>query len=308
MAAPLVGPAGTRMKPGSVFYKMSGSGNDFVMFDGRHVHASDLTPETVVAICDRRRGIGADGVGLLQPPDADAAGVHFSFKFWNSDGSVGPMCGNGALCVTRLAVLLEFAREDEEVRFATDAGIHRGRVVPGEDRAVVALPDCPLPRPATGLPTLPGEQHPQVVRPSVPHLVLLVDDVAAIPVAERGPKLRGHPALGPEGANVNWLAPGANALEWNMRTFERGVEGETLACGTGAVACALALASRGLATSRVTIRTRSGLPLEVSFQMPSDGAGRTASGTATDLHLRGEARLVYRGILSSLLSDTGSTD
>src|SRR5512135_509633 len=137
------------MKPGTVFYKMTGSGNDFVMFDGRHVSADELTPQTIAAVCDRRLGIGADGVGLLEP--ATAEGVNFAFKFWNRDGSVGPMCGNGALCVTRLAVVLEFAQPDGEVRFATPAGIHRGRVV--GDKSEIQLPDCPAPRPAPNVRT-----------------------------------------------------------------------------------------------------------------------------------------------------------
>ena len=88
------------MKPGTVFYKMTGYGNDFVMLDGRHVVADELTPAVIAALCDRRMGIGADGVGLLEPTSVE--GVHFAFRFWNRDGSVGPMCGNGALCVTRL--------------------------------------------------------------------------------------------------------------------------------------------------------------------------------------------------------------
>ena len=121
------------MKQGTVFYKMTGSGNDFVMFDGRHVQAAELTTGTIVAICDRRLGIGADGVALLEP--SDAAGIHFTFRFWNSDGSPGPMCGNGALCATTLAGALEFTPAGEEVRFATEAGVHRGRVVEGQSEA-----------------------------------------------------------------------------------------------------------------------------------------------------------------------------
>jgi diaminopimelate epimerase len=287
------------VKPGRVFYKMSGSGNDFVMFDGRHLEAAELTPETIVAICDRRLGIGADGVGLLEPAAAGGAdpGVTFTFRFWNSDGSPGPMCGNGALCATRLAVRLEFARPDDEVRFATAAGIHRGRVV-GE-RAEIALPDCPMPQPAPDVPTAPGERDPMLVEPSVPHLVLLADDVERVPLQERGPSLRHHPSLGPGGANVNWLSPGSGGA-WRMRTFERGVEGETLACGTGAVACALTLAAHGAARSPITIRTTSGLPLEVSFEAKGP--------RATAIHLRGEARLVYRGIISASLSPTLISD
>jgi len=283
------------MKAGTVFYKMTGSGNDFVMLDGRHVQAEELTPAAIGALCDRRLGIGADGVGLLEPTTAD--GVHFAFRFWNRDGSAGPMCGNGALCATRLAVVLEFARPDEEVRFSTPAGIHRGRVV--DDRSEIYLPDCPAPQAAPRVRTGPGEESPTLVRPSVPHLVLTVADVEQVAVAERGPLLRRDPALGDEGANVNWVSPRGDG-DWKMRTFERGVEGETLACGTGSVACALTLASRGQTRSPARIWTRSGLLLEVSFAI--------LSSNVTSIRLRGEGRLVYRGITTSLLTASQPTD
>jgi len=278
------------MKPGSVFFKMTGSGNDFVMFDGRHVAACELTPEAIVAICDRRMGIGADGVALLEPTAAE--GVHFTFRYWNRDGSVGPMCGNGALCATRLAVVLEYAAEGEEVRFSTPAGLHRGRVVGAQSE--IAFPDCPMPKPAPKVRTAEGETQPLLVDTGVPHLILTVDDVEPVPVAERGPGLRRDPALGPLGANVNWLAPRPDG-SWNVRTFERGVEAETLACGTGAVACALSVASRRLGSPPVRIWTRSGLPLDVSFSRAPFGA--------SDITLRGEGRLVYRGITGTLASE-----
>ncbi len=291
MAAPLVGADGVGVKPGTVFYKMTGSGNDFVMFDGRHVRAEELSPSAIAAVCDRRLGIGADGVGLLEPTTAD--GVHFAFRFWNRDGSVGPMCGNGALCVTRLAILLELAPPDAEVRFSTPAGIHRGRVV--GDRSDILLPDCPAPQPAPTVRTAPGEERPSVVRPSVPHLVLTVPDVETVAVAARGPSLRTDSALGDGGANVNWMSPRGDG-SWKMRTFERGVEGETLACGTGAVACALTIASHGQSHSPVRLWTRSGLPLDVSFALSDQ--------TATSIHLRGEGRLAFRGITASLVTDS----
>ncbi len=281
------------MKPGSVFYKMTGSGNDFVMFDGRHIGAQDLTPGTIAAVCDRRMGIGADGVGLLAP--ATDPGVHFAFRFWNRDGSVGPMCGNGALCATRLAVTLEYARSDEEVRFTTDAGIHRGRVV--GDQSEIALPDCSMPAAVPSVRTVAGEKEPVLVRPSVPHLVLTVDDVAGVAVEDRGPPLRHDPALGPVGANVNWISPRPDG-SWKMRTFERGVEGETLACGTGAVACALTIGSRG-AAAPIRLWTRSGLPLDVVFTLRGS--------TATSIRLRGEGRLVFRGIVASSLTEDRPT-
>ncbi len=284
------------MNSGTVFYTMTGSGNDFVMFDGRHLKADALTAQAITAICDRRLGIGADGVGLLEP--TDVPGARFFFRFWNSDGSPGPMCGNGALCVTRLAALLELATPDGEVAFATVAGTHRGRVVTGKgagpDEAEIQLPDCAPPRPAA-ISTLDGEEGPMLVQPSVPHLVLRVGDVDRVSLEERGPKLRRDPATGEGGANVNWVSPREDG-SWRMRTFERGVEGETLACGTGAVACALSLAAQGLAQSPVRIATRSGLTLTVTWREGPAGV--------REMRLRGEGRLVYRGILGHVASSS----
>ena len=283
------------MNQGTVFYKVTGSGNDFVMFDGHYVKAEELSTKAIVAICDRRLGIGADGVALLEPTEED--GVHFAFRFWNSDGSPGPMCGNGALCATTLAGVLEFARAGDEVKFSTEAGIHRGRVV--GDQSEIWLPDCPPPAPVPAVRTAAGEEGPMLARPSVPHLVLRVKDVGRVPLEERGPGLRRDPALGEGGANVNWVAPRGDGT-WAYRTFERGVEGETLACGTGAVACALVLAGEKLVEPPVCLWTRSGLPLVVTWDQSPSGAKA--------IRLRGEGRVVYRGILGSLLSQATTND
>lgn len=285
------------MNQGTVFYKMTGSGNDFVMLDGRYVTAAELTPATIAAICDRRLGIGADGVALLSP--TDEPGVHFRFNFWNRDGSAGPMCGNGALCATRLAAFLELAPANGDVRFSTPAGIHQGRAVDQGDQAEIALPDCPTPKPVPAVQTVSGEEAPILAHPSVPHLVLRVKNVEKVAIEARGPSLRKDPALGKGGANVNWLSPRADG-SWRMRTFERGVEGETLACGTGAVACALSLAAQKDATPPVRIWTSSGLPLDVAWEK--------GPFVPTKIRLRGEARLVYRGILGSLLSHSPAAD
>ena len=269
------------------FYKMSGSGNDFLIFDGRYNHLDEFTPERISALCDRRQGAGADGVIMLAPEAPE--GAHFTFHFWNSDGSQGPMCGNGALCATRLSTLLELAPADGEVRFATLAGLHTGQVLAG--RPQIHLPDCSLPAEAPGIPIEPSERSPFVLNPSVPHLVLLVDRVESVELERRGPPLRRHPATGEGGANVNWVAPVGDGT-FRMRTFERGVEGETLACGTGAVACAIVLEHLGKAKPPVRIWTRSGLPLDISFR-------RTTS-AITSVTLTGEGRLVYRGVVGEL--------
>jgi diaminopimelate epimerase len=276
------------VKPGAVFYKLTGSGNDFIAFDGRHVALGELTADVIRALCDRRHGAGADGVMLLAPPTLPD--THFAFHFWNSDGSPGPMCGNGALCATRLATVLQLAPADGEVRFTTEAGLHRGWLA-GDDRSRIELPDCPLPEPAPSVRAAAGELAPATCSPSVPHVVLEVDDLERVDLPARGPVLRNDPALGPGGANVNWVSRRADG-SWAMRTYERGVEGETLACGTGAVASALTLATHGKAKPPVRIWTRSGRHLDVSW--------KPLKGRAKSVRLEGEGRVVYRGILGSL--------
>lgn len=276
------------MKPDTAFFKLTGSGNDFIAFDGRHVAIAELSTEVVRALCDRRHGVGADGVMLLAPPTLPD--THFAFHFWNSDGSPGPMCGNGALCATRLAAVLQVAPADGEVRFTTEAGLHRGWLA-GQDRSRIELPDCALPEPALAVRVTAAERSPTTCRPSVPHLVLEVDDLDQVDLTARGPALRNDPALGPGGANVNWLSQRRDG-SWAMRTYERGVEGETLACGTGAVASALTLAAQGRAKPPIRIWTRSGRPLDISWVV--------SAGRATSLRLEGEGRLVFWGILTSL--------
>ena len=276
------------MRPGIVFHKLTGSGNDFIAFDGRHVRPADLPPGAILALCDRRQGVGADGVMLLAPPEEP--GTHFAFLFWNRDGSPGPMCGNGALCATRLATVIGLAPGEGAVVFTTESGLHRGWLA-GENRSEIELPDCDLPAPVPALRIGPGERSAASCRPSVPHVVLEVDNLDEVDLQTRGPILRHDPALGPDGANVNWVARTPDG-SWRMRTYERGVEGETLACGTGAIASALALASAGKAKPPVRVWTRSGLPLDIAWEQE----GRRA----TSIRLVGEGRVVFRGILSSL--------
>jgi len=175
--------------------------------------------------------------------------------------------------------------------------VHRGRVV--GDRSEILLPDCPSPEKAPKVRTIAGEDAPMVVTPSVPHLVLKVEDVDRVALEDRGPGLRHDPALGEGGANVNWVSPRGDG-SWRIRTFERGVEGETLACGTGAVASALSLARQGLVQSPARLWTRSGLPLDVSFAFKGS--------TAVSVRLAGEGRLVYRGIIGQLLSSNPASD
>lgn len=272
---------------GTVIYKMSGSGNDFVFVDGRVSRVADWSAARIRAVCDRHRGAGADGFVVVEPgsvPDA------VRFHFFNNDGGRAPMCGNGALCATRIAAYLELANPGR-MTLETDAGTYSSRCLEGEgERAELVLGDltefsCPKVKLEA------GEFDARLVKVGVPHLVVRVTDVAAVSLIGRGRALRFDPALGPAWANVNFISQRGAA--WAMRTYERGVEGETLACGTGAVASASALALAGQAQFPLDVHTASGRLLSVR--------GQPDSSTIRQATLVGEGRLVFRAVLGDVL-------
>ncbi len=266
---------------------MTGSGNDFVMVDGRHTTPADWSTEDIRAVCARGTGIGADGLVFVGPGSTPEA---VRMIYFNSDGSRAAMCGNAALCCTQLARRLGLARSQTMV-LETDAGTYQSRCAPVDERAELHLAPAEAPAAVPRLATIAGEQRAVLGMVGVPHLVVLVDDVDVIDLAERGRALRFDPAVGPEGANVNFISPGPSPAEWRMRTYERGVEAETLACGTGAVAAGCALSEWGLGGPAVALWTRSGRRLEVR-------ARKTATGAYDDIWLVGEARLVLRGVIN----------
>lgn len=266
-------------------HKMTGSGNDFVVLDGR-VHAlADWPTGRITAVCDRRTGVGADGFVLLAPEGPGTVRMHF----FNADGSRAAMCGNAALCSTRFAARVGLAAGD--LTLATDAGPIAARCVGDGDLAEIRFGRLALPREVTAVTLQAGEREAFFGVVGVPHLVVLVDDVTRVDVLRRGRSLRSHPALGEEGANANFVsAPAAPGEPWLIRTFERGVEGETLACGTGTVAAAVGLAARGHGTLPMAFRSWGGFPLTVS--------GCLGAEAAEDVWLRGQGRLVFTAELA----------
>jgi diaminopimelate epimerase len=269
---------------GTLFYKMTGSGNDFVMLDGRATAPDRWPPARVRAICDRRNGVGADGLVILTPATPGAVRM----SYWNSDGSHGAMCGNAALCSGRLSVDLEMVPPGEFC-LLTDAGLVRVISRAQADEAEINLPDCDLPRDLPDPRLAAGEHWFSLGTVGVPHLVVRVDAVESVDVAGRGGMLRSDARVGPGGANVNFVSPSKEpGGSWLIRTFERGVEGETLACGTGTVAAALALGSRGEAELPLRFRSRGGPELTVRAQQ--DGT------RATEIWLAGQGRLLFRGV------------
>ena len=272
-------------------YKMTGSGNDFVMLDARVSAPADWTPEDMQAVCARGTGIGADGVVFVGPGSKRGAA---RMIYYNADGSHAAMCGNAALCSTTLAVRLGVGAA-EGMDLETDAGTYRSRTsTPG--RAELHLAPVDPPQAISGLQLAPAEQRAALGRVGVPHLVVLVDNVDQLDLMARGRALRFDPALAPEGANINFIsadgpaaADGAGPV-WRMRTYERGVEGETLACGTGAVAASCAIEEWGLGRPPIDIQSRSGRLLTIRAVK--------SGGRYDDVWLVGEGRMVFRGVIT----------
>jgi diaminopimelate epimerase len=271
---------------GLAVYKMTGSGNDFVMVDCRTSSPDDWAPSDIQAVCARGTGLGADGLVFVGPGSSPDA---IRMIYFNNDGSRAVLCGNAALCTTRLAARIGLAN-GRTVHLETDAGTYESRS-PGEDgRAELHLAPVAAPSAVPRLRLQAGEEQAALSVVGVPHLVVLVTDVDQVDVAQRGRALRLDPALGAEGANVNFVSPGKAPSEWRMRTYERGIEAETLACGTGAVAVGCTLEHWGQAGLPIMLWTRSGRPLGVK-------AHRGGSGTYEHVWLEGEAQIVFRGVL-----------
>jgi len=263
------------------FFKMHGSGNDFVLID----HRSRFLPEDrqadfVRRVCVRQTGVGADGLILIE----DSERGDFRWRFFNADGSVAEMCGNGARCAARFAVIQGIA--GPRLSFETLAGLIQADVLDHTVRVALAGVghQClNLSIPLEGE-TLTGH----FLQVGVPHVVVPVEHLEEAPVTRWGREVRFHQMFQPAGANVNFVRlTGPHALE--VRTYERGVEDETLACGTGAVASALISSCLGQVTSPVLVHTRGGEVLTVSFEAQGEKDAK--------VFLEGEALVVYQGEL-----------
>ncbi len=243
--------------PGIPFSKLSGSGNDFILIDNRRgvVPPADL-PGLTRTLCRRKFSVGADGLIAIE----DAEGADFRWRFFNADGSSAEMCGNGGRCAARFAV--EKGIAGARHCFETLAGPIRAEVKGRRVKLEMVLPrdlcltvDIPLPS---------GRRRCASVNTGVPHVVLAEEDLEAVDVKSRGREIRNHSLFFPAGTNVNFILRNGQS-QISVRTYERGVEDETMACGTGAVAGALVGACWWGLTSPVEVRTRGGEILMVYF-------------------------------------------
>jgi diaminopimelate epimerase len=258
---------------------MNGAGNDFIFIDNRSRKIHLKAPK-VARLCDRHRGVGADGVILLVPCASGRA--DWAWEFFNSDGSSAEMCGNGARCFARFVRRLTGAKGD--LSFETRAGVITARFQ-GDAVTVNLTPPRDL-RLGQAVPLSTGETEIHSIDTGVPHAVLFVPDADKAMVAALGAEIRHHPRFAPRGTNVNFVqALGPGAIR--VRTYERGVEAETLACGTGVTASALVTAALRDFHSPVRVQVQSGDRLEISFER--------AGGQFANVGLKGPADFVFDG-------------
>ncbi len=265
------------------FWKMSGSGNDFILIDNRDGQVRDEEMGRLVErACRRRESVGADGVIFVVGSDQ----YDFGWRFFNADGGEVEMCGNGGRCVSRFAFLKGIA--GPKMTFETQVGPVSAEV---HDRIVKVL----MPEPSglsmdLDLDFQSGWTSVDSINTGVPHVVVQVEDLPNHPIVEQGRDLRYHSLFAPDGTNANFMqVTGPNSLQ--IRTYERGVEDETLACGTGSIACALVAIIRGTVSgSPVKVETRSGELLTIHFKKKGD--------SFEQVELEGNTSVVYQAHLN----------
>ena len=264
------------------FWKLEGAGNDFLGLDGR-AGGFKLKRQQIADLCDRRRGVGADGVLVVEKPKV--RGADFRMRYYNSDGGEAEMCGNGARCFALLARAVS-GRKGNVLRIQTQAGLVTLQIR-GQEVQVSMTEPTKL-RLGRKLVVAGRKLAVDFLNTGVPHAVLFVRSVRSIDVAKQGRAIRYHSAFAPSGTNVNFVEIGrGNRI--HVRTYERGVEGETLACGTGVVASSILSNLRRGLRSPILVTTRGGDHLRVGFSM--------VNGQARKVTLQGPARIVYTGVL-----------
>jgi diaminopimelate epimerase len=267
------------------FFKMNGAGNDFILVDNRDLSLSkELDTDTIAALCDRHRGIGADGLLAVEPAQK---GADFRFRYYNADGGEAEMCGNGARCFGRFTAHLgEIVLK--KVTFETIAGTLAAEMIGDDVRIAMSEPKDLKLNTEAKVAGLDSALH--FVNTGVPHVVSFLASPEALDefdVYENGSAIRNHKAFAPAGTNANFAAVIAPD-HISIRTYERGVEDETLACGTGMVASALIHHLLTGAPSPIKVDVEGGDTLEIGFEKTGDQSFKNVT-------LTGPADFVYEG-------------
>ena len=249
------------------FYKYQGTGNDFIMIDDRDKEFDLADNDLIAALCERRMGIGADGLILLREHDT----LDFEMIYFNADGKQSSMCGNGGRCIIAFAQMLEMI--ENETTFMAIDGQHKGRLM--DDGIYLQMQDVK---------EIEGVGDGLVLNTGSPHYIEMVDDLKNIDVCKQGRKIRNSLPFKKDGINVNFVL---DASDLQVRTYERGVEAETLSCGTGVVATAIAMHyANCIEETLVNVKTKGG-ELTVSFE--------EFNGGYRNIWLIAEASMVYDG-------------
>jgi diaminopimelate epimerase len=260
------------------FTKMNGAGNDFVMLDNRDQSLS-LDKAQIERLCDRHRGVGADGLLMVEPAQN---GADFRMRYYNADGGEADMCGNGARCFARFAQ--KVSGKDGNVAFETGAGLITAKFF--GDLVQIQMSEPHSLQLGAVLEVAGEKLTVHALNTGVPHAVTFVDDLENTDIRKLGAALRYHLHFAPKGTNANFatkLGPQSIAI----RTYERGVEDETLACGTGMVACALIFHELTGAASPIQVKVRGGETLEIAFEKVGD--------TYRNVTLTGPAEVTFEG-------------
>lgn len=263
------------------FYKMSGAGNDFIIIDNRQqIVANTNLSDFISRVCRRKMSVGADGLILIESSEK----CDFRWRFFNSDGSKAEMCGNGARCAARFAHMNGIT--GTTVSFETEAGVIHAQI--SKDRVKVKIPDASDLKLSYPLELSNRSLTISSINTGVPHVVVMVAQIDNIDVVALGKEIRFHQAFAPAGTNANFVYR-SKSNEIIVRTYERGVEDETLACGTGAVASAIISACQLDMNSPIDVKTRSGAYLTIHFS--------ATDGQFNDIYMEGDARVIYTGKL-----------
>ena len=264
------------------FSKLSGAGNDFIMIDNRNGVLNGDIHEWVKKVCRKGMSVGADGVILIEPSDK----ADFKMRYFNADGSEAETCGNGARCVARFAHLKGIA--NSSMKFETHAGLYKA-LVSSRGLVKVQMSDPDSPRFHIPLELSMGKFEAHFINTGVPHVVVITESLDNLDIVHIGREIRYHNEFAPAGTNVNF-AQAIGPKRIRIRTYERGVENETLACGTGSIASSIILFRLRKVMSPVTVVTQGGPELTISFDSDEK--------KVYNVFLEGDARLVYEGSLS----------
>lgn len=264
------------------FMKLSGAGNDFVIINNLAEIVDSTDTDFVKKLCQRRMSVGADGVLLVEKADD----VDFRMRYFNADGGEVETCGNGARCISKFAYLNGIA--SEKMQFLTNAGIYESEIVGTSVKVRMSDPtDIRLNVP---LQLDDGMHTVGFANSGVPHVVFFVEDLEETDVFDLGQQTRYHGDFKPDGTNANFIRIQSSGLI-DIRTYERGVEDETLACGTGSIASAIVAATLGKVASPVAVKTASGVVLKIHFDVEN--------GEVQNVYLEGDARVIYVGELTT---------